>query len=79
MPIVTESEVAKSRPQAHDNDARGFAHGTIAHRRVPPCRAADPRRYGELRDKRRDGDEPGAARPGVMTGTGEPISGEDVG
>ena len=44
MPIVTESEVAKSRRQAHDNDACGLAHGTITHHRVPrvtpPTRAA---------------------------------------
>jgi hypothetical protein len=42
MPIVTESEVAKSGRQAHDNDACGFAHGTIAHRRVPPVSRPRP-------------------------------------
>jgi len=72
MPIVTESEVAKSRRQAHDNEACGFAHGTIAHRRVHPRHAADLRRCGERRDKCRDGDERGAAVTGVMTATGEP-------
>jgi hypothetical protein len=61
MPIVTESEVAKSRCQAHDNDACGFAHGTSPLAGVHPCDAADLRRYAELRDKRRDGDEHDAA------------------
>jgi hypothetical protein len=76
MPILTESEVAKSRRQAHDNDACGFAHGTIAHRGMHPCHAAKLRRDRALRDQRRDGDERGTVMRGVMSGTGGPISGE---